>query len=478
MNEHEQDTLGRSLGRAVEAEPVRETRFAESRLAAEIERPSGAILPIFRFAAAFAVLVLVAGAVWASQLRPSTPVATSPSPSAAVSPTVSPAATGMPLPGHLDHSVVYCARGGVPPMALDVVGIDAATPAGRITQRLQALEKLPRYGPTDDVACPGFQTTATVAHVSVNGDLAVVDYTFPAGAAAPTSFMDPIVQEIVYTASEEPGIRRVLITQNGGAVLQVGKELLRDPLDRQTVLGYRMPASTEQVLNDAGTTTAPKISTTYSVDSVVLGLTRFVVRVDGNEVPSFRVTVRQNDETKSPDLAKWALQLDVDGVMAPSTEYPTAKSPVRSIETLPSRRQDAKVIGTMFTVGLDDLRPWRVALLENPSRIVLDIGGPTAWTSTSLAVYSAELSGRNVHVTGLARAFEANVPWRAKDASGREVAQGHTTASLGTSEFWGSFDTTITLPASVSGSVTLEVFQVSMKDGAITDLVGIPLTVR
>ena len=72
--------------------------------------------------------------------------------------------------------------------------------------------------------------------------------------------------------------------------------------------------------------------------------------------------------------------------------------------------------------------------------------------------------------------FEANVVWRLKDSSQKVIASGHTTASLGTSEVWGTFQTTITVPPSVTfGRLTLEVYEASPKDGSELGLVSIPV---
>jgi hypothetical protein len=68
--------------------------------------------------------------------------------------------------------------------------------------------------------------------------------------------------------------------------------------------------------------------------------------------------------------------------------------------------------------------------------------------------------------------------WRVKDSSGRVVANGFTLASLGSSALWGTFQTSVAIPANVSGNVTLEVFWPSPKDGTELGLVQIPLTVR
>ncbi|TMD57487.1 MAG: hypothetical protein E6I87_14665, partial [Chloroflexi bacterium] len=120
MNEQDEKTLGKALGRAVEAQPVRETRFEQSRLASELAHPGGFGFPVFRFAAAAAVLVLILGAAYVAQQRTlqgpgATPTPTQSAPAVVTSPSPAPSPTGTPLPGRLNHSVVYCARNAAPP---------------------------------------------------------------------------------------------------------------------------------------------------------------------------------------------------------------------------------------------------------------------------------------------------------------------------------------------------------------------------
>ena len=48
----------------------------------------------------------------------------------------------------------------------------------------------------------------------------------------------------------------------------------------------------------------------------------------------------------------------------------------------------------------------------------------------------------------------------------------------GSGPLWGTFDTRIAIPTSVTGNVTLEVFEASAKDGSPQGVTQIPLTVR
>jgi hypothetical protein len=136
---------------------------------------------------------------------------------------------------------------------------------------------------------------------------------------------------------------------------------------------------------------------------------------------------------------------------------------------------------TVYELGLDDLRPWRVFTLANPTRIVVDVGGQQAATSDRIAVYAPVVGStisRTFVLSGAARVFEANVVWRVKDSRLKLLAEGSTTASLGTSAVWGTFQTTVTLPATVTGNVTIDVFEVSPRDGSEVGAVSFGVVVR
>jgi hypothetical protein len=121
-----------------------------------------------------------------------------------------------------------------------------------------------------------------------------------------------------------------------------------------------------------------------------------------------------------------------------------------------------------------------VALLPNPDRIVVDIGGFATSLSDTVAVYSPKPgdAGRQFTVSGLSRTFEATTAWRVVDSARRVLAEGHTTASRGTSAVWGTYQISVQLPANASGNVTLEVYWASPRDGADTGLVQVPLVAR
>src|ERR1700716_3716658 len=81
-----------------------------------------------------------------------------------------------------------------------------------------------------------------------------------------------------------------------------------------------------------------------------------------------------------------------------------------------------------------------------------------------------------VTITGDASVFEANVQWRISDTSGRVLAEGFTTASLG-APGRGDFSVTATYTVPRATIAFVEVYSRSPKDGNIDEIVRIPVTV-
>ena len=110
---------------------------------------------------------------------------------------------------------------------------------------------------------------------------------------------------------------------------------------------------------------------------------------------------------------------------------------------------------------------------------MVDVGGDPRLVSDRISVDGPifdQKVGPTLTLFGAARVFEANVVWRLKDSSQKIIASGHTNASLGSGEVWGTYRTTITIPASVSsGRLTLEVYEASPKDCSEQGLVSIPV---
>jgi spore germination protein GerM len=142
---------------------------------------------------------------------------------------------------HPDHSVVYFARDGQLPLAVYLPGAGiGATAEERIRSRLVALETGPGVVMPDAYNSVR-DAKAKLESVRIAGDLVTIDYRVPDddwgvnGSARLATF----VQQLVYTASEEPGITRVLITQNGGRTAIIGGEglVIDHPATRADVSG-------------------------------------------------------------------------------------------------------------------------------------------------------------------------------------------------------------------------------------------------
>ena len=79
-----------------------------------------------------------------------------------------------------------------------------------------------------------------------------------------------------------------------------------------------------------------------------------------------------------------------------------------------------------------------------------------------------------LRIAGTADVFEAQFRAELADASGRVIASEPVHASSG-SGTRGTFDTTLPFPTGASGPATLNVFDISPKDGSRIDVVQIPL---
>ena len=493
-NERDDEILGRALSRAIETLDAEETPYERSRIGVQTVRRG---TPFWRVAALAASIVL-AGALGSTLLeRPAAGPQVGQQPTATVAPnssgtpptaTPAPAPTVTPQPNAIDHDRIFFARDGLAPVSAHISSTVPATAEAskRIARRMAALlmenAATPPAGSTN--ARPPLGTITSVTDAKVTGDGVTVDLGVPngwkvSGAAATNA----LVQQIVYTATEEPGIRRVLITENGGKPTTIDQLVWNKPLTREDVSGYG-PFNDEVVAEEQSRPCAPncpspvpaRLSNNYSVDTFAAGVARFIVQVDSGDWQNFSVSGKSVDDTKDATQSKYQILVQVPGTETKPGLEIVDRSPLRSI------RSTTKSGGNMTTyeLALDDQRPWRVALLHNPDRIVVDIGGYRQAISDTVAVYSPKPgdSGRQFTVSGLSRTFEATTHWRVVDSARRELAKGFTTASRGTSAVWGTYQFSVQLPATLSGNVTLEVFWASPRDGADMGLVQVPLTVR
>jgi hypothetical protein len=466
---------------------MNETPFEQSRIATTRKRRR--FLGVWQIGAvAAAVLVTVALGSWF--MRPSDGQS-----GVGSSPTATPIATATPSPtpvatvasGQLDHFRVYFARDGLPPVGahVDNAGV-GATAAERIASRLSSLPGA--SAPTGAVnVFPRGSNAPTLnggaSAVKVTGDLATIDYVVPngdwgvRGAAAGFALM----QQIVWTAAEEPGIRRVLVTENGGRTTTIDQDRWEMPFRRENLSVYDDSSGDLRSAAGHGSTTGPvrTLTTRTSTDQLAPGVSRVVIEAQGDSSdahPDFSVALAENDEAAKPLGAKWRLVVTVaDSLDRTTSTKVIDTTPLRSLVAAPG--PNGSVI---YEIGLDDRRPWRTALLFNPVRIVIDLGGYNTSLLGPNAVYMptpGATVGRTFTVSGVAHNFEANVVIRVRDSREVEVYKGSTTAT-NCCDPGGTFETTVTLPASVSGSVTLEVLEASARDGSDIKVIRIPLTVR
>ena len=140
-----------------------------------------------------------------------------------------------------DHTVAYFARDLDVPVAvfLEGAGVGVA-PEERIRSRLVALENGPAR-----VEPYAYNVVATMRarlrSVTIAGDLVTIDYHVPDDdwGVNGSASLRALVQQLVFTASEEPGIVRVMITQNGEAGAVIGGEglVIDHPQTRRELLG-------------------------------------------------------------------------------------------------------------------------------------------------------------------------------------------------------------------------------------------------
>jgi hypothetical protein len=486
-SERDDEILGRALSRAIETLDAEETPYESSRMAVQATRRG---TPFWRVAALAASIVL-AGALGSTLLeRPAidAPVAASPTVSAgSTSPiaTSGPAVTTAPQ----DQIWVYFARDGLPPIGGFATGsFNDSRPELRILSRLNALREARTVLPgTTNLFAPPLPTQSGSSSFGISvsviqGDLVTVEFDLSSGWGVRGSAQSlALLQQLVYTITEEPGVRRALIKENGKPNAVIDQLAIDKPLSREDVSGYGAIVN-EVVTEDQSRPCAPtcpspspaRLSNNYSVDSVARGVARFVVQVDSGDWETLTVSGQNADDTKATWASKYALQIKIRGTeIKPGLEI-IDQSPLRAIQSVTTGGS------TTYTLALDDQRPWRVALLTNPDRLVVDVGGDPSTINKTIAVYSPKPggSGRQFTLTGLSRTFEATMAWRVVDSARRVVAGGNTTASRGTSAVWGTYQVSVQLPATASGNLTLEVYWASPRDGSDQDVVQIPLVVR
>jgi hypothetical protein len=485
---HEDEVLGRALSRAIETQAPHETPYERSRIAG---RPSGSAFGFWQIAGVAATLVIaLAFGAWFTRPTETGPVAASTTPTASAS---SPAVTSGPVattPATVATRTFFV-RDLLPPVSANVPGQGAHGVIDSINDRLQSTRLAPAGSVPAGAAnplglvgrAPGASSGSFGTSVSISGDVANVEFIVPDWGVRGAAQVQALVQQVVYIATEAPGIRKVRITEQGKTNATIDGLVVDRPLSREDVTDYVAVGTTKtaQGFGDASAAASRKLTTRVSVDTVATALARFVVETDLQSIsptvlyPDFKVEVFQNDEAAKPLGGKWRMVVTVNGTDAATGTVTVDKSPVRSIVT--SRQGN----NTVYEIGLDDLRPWRTAIAFNPFRIIVDIGGdPRTIFGDTQAVYAPSHGatvGRTFQVSGVAHNFEAHVDIRVVDDKNKEIYRASTLATT-CCDPGGTFDATVQLPASASGTIYLEVFEASARDGSDTKVIRIPLTVR
>jgi len=490
-NERQDDEIiGRALSRAIETIDVNQTPYERSRIAIAPARRS--IFGLWQIATAAAAIVLaLAIGSWLTRPAenqpgvagsPSAPVAATSSPATA---TNTPAPTVTPVPTRPDHSLVYFARDGLPPISAHVDGINATTADARIAARLAALSlatppNIPA-GAVNPFSAVGKPSLAV--NVKTQGDIATVEFDLPSGwGVSGAARSQALLQQLVYTITEEPGIRSARLVEKGKPNAMIDQLLVDKPLSREDVFLYSFVAGLgrNNGVSWGGDDSVAHVGARLAAYNVTAAGAYVFLEGRGPsgqkaDLPSFNAWLEKSDDT-TPIGAKYTLYVELqwNGGGSSSgladTLVPIDQTPLRAITTNGNN---------VFRIELDDARPWRVSYIDS-SRIAIEIGGDPRATSDRIAVSAPRAGDRvsgEIRVVGSARVFEANVVWRLKDSSGKALATGHFLANLGSSAVWGQFDTRLGVPATVHGNVTLELYEASPKDGSDQGLVTVPLTV-
>lgn len=284
------------------------------------------------------------------------PTATpSPADTASASPTV--ATTGW---------TVFFARDLATPVAVTVTGpAPAASVELRVRQRMDVLAAAPpsRDGGAFNVLA---RMTARLASVAVASGLATLDYSTPSGdwGIDGSAMLRAFVQQVIYTASEEPGVISVLITQDGGNEAVIGGEglVISGPQTRAG-LGYEgiTPDQAARVIRMSVTTARPLLIATWIPDNWTAD-----VRADAN---TFRVTYHDVTGTKSVTLA-----LAIANIPLPSAG---------SSRSAPAFHGDRT---SLYQVGVDGnprSERW-LAWTESGTSSLLTVGVPYVLSATGL----------------------------------------------------------------------------------------------
>jgi hypothetical protein len=415
-------------------------------------------------------------------------------------------ASATPIAVPPEPTIVYFARIGLPPLAATALGHGGGRnrPEDRISNRVSALWETQQPSPASFNA---FARSGRIGSggqlgtsVRIDGDLATVTFTVGDWGAASESDARALIQQLVYTISEEPDIRRVRIGETGKPNAVIAGVTLDRPLTREDVAGYSFVGTKVSSIVGDGTQVAAEVVGWSVLNEQPPGLGRFAIdlrargAVPGGRLdPRFKATLGPCAACGGAD-GKWWIDLALLDAAPPATPLTLGRQPtggpIRAVSgpgVIDSYPQGLPYAS--FSIKIDDARPWRVAVEptgNGTARLYVDVGGRPSTVNETVAVYipvpeqgaGDRVTGCTCKISGAARVPEATVDWRVRDGDGHEVSHGSTMATRGTSPVWGLFETAVTIPQNVVGTPALEVYWVSPKDGSDQDRISIPLTLH
>ena len=135
----------------------------------------------------------------------------------------------------------------------------------------------------------------------------------------------------------------------------------------------------------------------------------------------------------------------------------------------------AVVLYILFVV----LKPAAIAPngeLRSPTPILTATPTPTPTANITVRVPTpGQLVAKSITVIGTARVFEQQFNWRLVDTKGTTLAEGSAMSSAPDAGIFGPYSFVITVPANAPKDLVIWVFDYSAKDGAIQDLVTVPV---
>lgn len=180
-------------------------------------------------------------------------------------------------------------------------------------------------------------------------------------------------------------------------------------------------------------------------------------KIHGIKIEQGLATVDFSNEVLDANVGASGEGLGISSIVNTLTEFPTIQR-------------------VQFTVDGDSEKgmDWwgHVGLYEQPfTRDISMVYEPVIWVTAPVAQQTIKSP---VSIKGTARVFEATVSFHLKDADGKILGRGFTTASEG-APGRGEFEGELVFNPETAGKGQLEVFEVSMKDGSEVNKVIIPV---